>query len=74
MIPEKYLEYLALDSIMQGWMDFTEFGNKSEVCNTFRYADGTNVPINLYKLKDRITELQKEFLEEYVIDSTSKDD
>ena len=75
MINERYLEYLALDSIMQGWMSSVEFNlNRPDVCETFWFADGTKAPILLNKLKARITELQKEFLSPYIIDSTSNED
>lgn len=76
MCPEHYLEYLCLDSIMQGWMSSAEFTlNRPEICETFWFADGTKQPLNLSKLKNRITELQKMFLKDYLCnDSTSKED
>lgn len=40
---------------------------------TIWYADNTPEVIDLHRLKKRVTELQKEFLEPYVIDSTSKE-
>lgn len=67
MCPEHYLEYLCLNSIMQGWMGSIEFcNNRPEICEAFWFADGTRQPLNLTKLKARITELQKMFLEEYL--------
>lgn len=62
-----YLEYLALDSILQGWMSSVEFNlNRPEICETFHFADGTKQPLNLKRLKARVTELQRSFLTEYM--------
>lgn len=73
MINERYLEYLALDSILQGYMSSIELNmNRPREC-TIWYADNTSGVLDLHKLKKRVTELQKEFLEPYVIDSTSKE-
>ena len=70
MINERYLEYLALDSILQGYVSLQEWNaNRPDICETFCYADGTKAKISLNKLKARITMLQKEFLQKYVIDS-----
>ena len=60
MINERYLEYLALDSILQGCVDVSYFLNN-------------HMQIDLDKLKNRVIELQKEFLEPYAINSDSKE-
>ena len=60
MINERYLEYLALDSILQGYVDVSYFLNN-------------HMQIDLDKLKNRVIELQKEFLEPYAINSDSKE-
>lgn len=73
MINERYLEYLALDSVLQGYMSAAELTiGRPREC-TIWYADNTPEVIDLHRLKKRVTELQKEFLEPYVIDSTSKE-
>ena len=73
MINECYLEYLALDSILQSYMSAEELTkNRPREC-TMWYANNTQEKIDLTKLKDRITKLQKEFLEPYIINSTSKE-
>lgn len=71
-----YLEYLVLDSIIQGYTSCLEFNhNRPEICETFWFADGTKQSLDLTKLKNRITELQKMFLKEYLVcdKSTSKE-
>lgn len=70
MTNERYLEYLALDSIMQGYVDVRCFNDYyHEEC----YLLNNHMQIDLDKLKNRIIELQKEFLEPYVIDTNSKE-
>ena len=65
MINERYLEYLALRSILPTYDNSAEYN--------VRYANHTSIKINIVKLRDRLTELQKEVLEPYVIDSNSKE-
>lgn len=66
MVNEHYLEYLALDSILQGYMSFDSL-SKNPKNNKGWYADGTKFIVDLDKLKERVTELQKRFLKDYVI-------
>lgn len=64
MTNERYLEYLALDSIIQGYVDYYR-----EEC----YLLNSHMKIDLDKIKKRIIELQKEFLEPYALTDTSKE-
>lgn len=66
MVNEHYLEYLALDSILQGYMNSDSLIKNSKN-NKGWYADGTRFVVDLEKLKERVTELQKRFLKDYVI-------
>ena len=66
MINERYLEYLALDSILQGYVDV-------KCLNEECYLLNNHMQIDLDKLKNRVIELQKEFLEPYAINSDSKE-
>lgn len=72
MIPEKYLEYLALDSILQGYMSSSCLNDYSQ--DTEVYLPYDHMHIDLKKLKSRLVELQKEFLEPYVLNNTSKEE
>lgn len=74
MCPEHYLEYLALDSILMGYTRADALNFMSPDVFECWFADGTKHSIKLSKLKDRVTELQKMFLEEYLCtDSNSKE-
>lgn len=64
MTNERYLEYLALDSIIQGYVDYYR-----EECHLLN----SHMKIDLDKIKKRIIELQKEFLEPYALTDTSKE-
>lgn len=71
MINERYLEYLALDSILQGYVEVQCLNDYyKEKC----YLLNNHMQIDLDKLKQRVIELQKEFLEPYVITNTSKEE
>lgn len=71
MIPERYLEYLALDSILQGYINVQCLNDYyHEEC----YLLNNHMQIDLDKLKKRIIELQKEFLEPYVLTKASKEE
>ena len=71
MINERYLEYLALDSILQGYVEVQCLNDYyKEKC----YLLNNHMQIELDKLKQRVIELQKEFLEPYVITNTSKEE
>lgn len=71
MINERYLEYLALDSILQGYVEVQCLNDHyKEKC----YLLNNHMQIDLDKLKQRVIELQKEFLEPYVIINTSKEE
>lgn len=66
MIADRYLEYFALDSILQGYMSSAAMSlnsNKNEVW----LANGSTININLDAMKDRMTKIQLEILEPYVI-------
>lgn len=65
MTNERYLEYLALDSIIQGYVAY--YYRKE--C----YLLNSHMKIDLDKIKKRIIELQKEFLEPYALTNTSKE-
>lgn len=70
MINERYLEYLALDSIMQGYVSAEYFNDYYyEEC----YLLNNHMKIDINKVKKRIIELQKEFLKDYVLDTDSKE-
>lgn len=72
MTTEKYLEYLCLNSILNDWLYMGELAkNRSDIC-TLWYANNTEGKLELNKLKNRVTELQKELLENYVIDPDAK--
>ena len=62
MITEKMLEFLILDEICSGI-----FGYKPTMI-----IDGCSY--DLAKINERYKNLRKEFLEPYIIDSTSRDD
>lgn len=66
MMNEHYLEYLALNSILQDYLIAAALTFNSKD-NYGWYANGMKFKIDLDKLKDRITELQKRFLKDYVI-------
>lgn len=73
MITETYLEYLCLNSILDGYMCANELTlGRPDDCE-FWYANNTKGRLHLHKLKDRVTKLQKELLENYVIDIDSKE-
>lgn len=73
MIPERYLEYLALDSILQGYMECSCLNDYSTVDEVY-IPWGKNIKIDVNKLKRRVRELQLEFLKEYICtDSDSKE-
>lgn len=68
------LEYLMLDSILQGYMEascLNDFSDDEKVYIPW----GNTVNIDLKKLKKRIRKLQLEFLKPYIIstNSTSKE-
>lgn len=67
MTNESYLHYLALDSILQGYMSTEYFNNNYEEARIW-YANNEKAIINLKKLKDDVTKMQKEILHDYVID------
>lgn len=71
MVNERYLEYLALDSILQGYL---EIRCLNDYYHDECYLLNNHMQIDLDKLKARVIELQKEFLAPYVIDSNSKED
>lgn len=63
MSKEEYLEYLCLDSILQGYVT-------SSYSNTFCDEDecillNNHMKINIKKLRARVIELQKKMLKEY---------
>jgi hypothetical protein len=60
MVNEHYLEYLALTSMLHT--------NINESSNDFLYSDGEKGCLNLIKLKERISKLQKDILEDYLIE------
>jgi hypothetical protein len=65
MTNERYLEYLALDSILQGYLYPSELtAGRPDKCE-FYFADGTFAFINVNQLKERVAMLQKEFMEDY---------
>lgn len=71
MVNERYLEYLALNSILQ---DYVEMICLNDYYQDECYLLNNHMQIDLDKIKARVIELQKEFLAPYVIDSTSNDD
>lgn len=73
MIKERYLEYLALNTILNDYMYMSDYSRNEPKCDLY-LANKECVVLDAKKLRARITELQKEFLEEYIcIDSTSKE-
>lgn len=71
MVNERYLEYLALDSILQGYIEVKCLNDYyKDEC----YLLNNHMQVDLDKIKKRVIELQKEFLAPYVIESTSNDD
>lgn len=70
MTNERYLEYLALDSIIQGYVEVQCLNDYyREEC----YLFNNHMKVDLDKIKKRIIELQKEFLEPYALTDTSKE-
>ncbi len=71
MIKERYLEYLALDTILNHYM--SDYSRNEPKCNLY-LANNKCIVLDTKKLRARVTKLQKEFLEEYIcINSTSKE-
>jgi hypothetical protein len=68
MINERYLEYFALKDILDD-NTYAEniTKNRPQRCD-FWYSDGTWGVLDLTKLKARLTELQREFLKDYLLD------
>lgn len=61
---EEYLEYLCLDSILQGYVT-SNYANtycNEEYCSLLN--DG-KININIRKLRARVAELQKKLLQDY---------
>lgn len=72
MKTEKYLEYFFLNSILNDWLYMGELSqNRPDIC-TLWYANNTEGKLKLNKVKNRVTELQKELLGNYVIDNNAK--
>lgn len=70
MTEKEYLEYLALDSILQGYMSascLNDYSTDTEV-----YLPYDHMHIDVKKVKIRVAELQKKFLEPYAIDKPLK--
>lgn len=66
MINERYLEYLALSSILNEYMYLSDYSKNEPTCKIY-LADNKPIVLNTEKLRARVTELQKEFLSPYVI-------
>lgn len=63
MSKEEYLEYLCLDSILQGYVtsDHTNTYDHSEYCCLLN----NHMKIDIQKLRARVIELQKKLLKDY---------
>lgn len=72
MIKERYLEYLALNTILNDYMYIDDYDKNEPTCEIY-LANKKPIVLNSKKLRERITEIQKEFLEPYALDSTSKE-
>ena len=72
MIIERYLEYLALNTILNDYMYISDYSKNEPICEIY-LADKKPIVLNARKLRERITKIQKEFLEPYALDSTSKE-
>jgi hypothetical protein len=73
MTVEHYLEYLALESILDNYIYSQYTAKGSPTYCEFWFANNSckdnldqDIVLNLKKLKNRITELQKELLEDYI--------
>lgn len=64
---EKYLEYLALNTILMDYMYLSDYSKNLPECEVY-LADNKPVKLNASKLRARVTELQKEIIKPYVID------
>lgn len=65
MIPERYLEYLALETIRNKY---------TELINSLRGKYYFNYGIDIIALEQRINKLQEEILEPYALNNTSKEE
>lgn len=72
MTNERYLKYLALNTILMDYMYMCDYSKNKSECEIY-LADNQPVKINAKKLRADVIELQKEFLEPYVIESDSKE-
>lgn len=72
MIPEHYLEYLALNAVMRELMSASDFYLYCpDIYKYFHLENGTQHTLDVAKLKDRISELQEMFLKDYLCDNYS---
>lgn len=65
------LEYYSLRSFMD-YNAIASWDNLNSKGNTCWYSDGKTLKVDLYKIKDRLSELEKIIIAPYVIDNTEK--
>ncbi len=69
MVADRYLEYFALDSILQGYMCSSSMTLNSKDKEVW-LANGSTIDIDLNAMKNRMTKIQLEILEPYVINKS----
>lgn len=70
MIPETMLEYLTLQNVMYNNFP-ASWENLNSKANQGWYSDSSTFEVDLTKVKQRLTELEREIMKPYVIDKTS---